>query len=233
MNGEQSIHSRLLEKIRSYTMPLVAQEILATHPPLVIAGITASGKNAATKYIVDTTDYRQVVTHTTRQPRPDEIHGKHYYFVKEEEMLKLLDSQSMIEAKLIHDIRISGISVRAYQDVVNAGHKPLLVIDVQGTEEISKFLPKLRPVFLLPPNFDTWVRMQEKRGRMSHSERLRRMHSAREELEQVLDNEHFFLVVNRDVPQTAREILGDVHDQASQRKAREAAQLLIDRLRTI
>lgn len=148
-------------------------------------------------------------------------------------MLKLLDSQSMIEAKLIHDIRISGISVRAYQDVVNAGHKPLLVIDVQGTEEISKFLPKLRPVFLLPPNFDTWVRMQEKRGRMSHSERLRRMHSAREELEQVLDNEHFFLVVNRDVPQTAREILGDVHDQASQRKAREAAQLLIDRLRTI
>ena len=233
MDAEQSIHSQLLESVRNYKTPQAAQELLAAHPPLVIAGITASGKNSTTKYIVDTTEYRQVITHTTRQPRSDETDDQDYYFISDEEMLRMLSSEAMIEAKTVHGQTIYGISVKAYQDVLAAGHKPLLIIDVQGIEDINKYLPNLRPVFLVPPDFDAWTQMLEKRGRMSHSERLRRMHSAREELEQVLHNEHFFLVVNRDVPQTAREILGDIHDLASQRKAREAAQLLIDRLRTI
>jgi len=148
-------------------------------------------------------------------------------------MTKLLDDRAMIETNVLHNQQVSGTSIAAYQDVISAGYKPLLVVDVQGVENISKYLPDIRPVFLLPPSFDVWMQWLEKRGRMSHSERLKRMHSARAELEKVLGNERIFLVVNQDVPQTAREILGDVHDLASQRKSRETAQLLIDRLKTI
>ncbi|HLG90581.1 MAG TPA: guanylate kinase, partial [Candidatus Saccharimonadales bacterium] len=157
MDAEQSIHSQLLEGVRNYKTPQAAQELLAVHPPLVIAGITASGKNSTTKYIVDTTGYRQVITHTTRQPRSDEVSGQDYYFISDEEMLRMLSSEAMIEAKTVHGETIYGISLKAYQDVLAAGHKPLLIIDVQGIEDINKYLPNLRPVFLVPPDFDAWT----------------------------------------------------------------------------
>ena len=139
----------------------------------------------------------------------------------------------MVEVQLVHGTQVSGVSIKAYQDVIASGHKPLLNIDVQGVEKIGLYVPGLRPVFLLPPDFESWVQMLEKRGRMSHSERLRRMHSAREELEKIMNSVHFFLVINRDVPQTAREILGNVHDLSSQRQGRETARLLLERLKTI
>lgn len=233
MDGEQSVHSQLLEKVREYRMPPAARDLLNTHLPVVIAGITASGKNSVTQYIHETSNYRQVVTHTTRQPRAGEIHTEHYFFVSDEEMLNMMAQEALVEVQTIHGDEVYGISIKAYQAVIDQGHKPLLIIDVQGIEEISQYVPKLRPVFLLPPNFDEWMGMLEKRGRMSHSERLKRMHSAHEEIEKVLDKERFFLVVNRDVPSTARDILGDVHDHASRHKARETALLLLDRLKTI
>lgn len=229
---EQSIHSQLLEKVRVYTMPSAARELVAAHLPLIIAGITASGKNTVTQYIQDTTDYKQVVTHTTRQPRPGEVSTQNYHFISEEEMLKMMANKAFVEVQTIHGDTVYGISIAAYQGVANSGHKPLLIIDVQGVEEISRYVPELRPVFLLPANFDDWMSMLEKRGRMSHSERLRRMHSARAELEKVLQRENFFLVINRDVPSTAKDVLGGVHDHVSQHKARETARQLLERLKT-
>ncbi|HEY5549589.1 MAG TPA: hypothetical protein VIK37_00030 [Candidatus Saccharimonadales bacterium] len=232
MDGEQSIHSQLLEKVRDYRMPPAARDLLNAHLPLVIVGITASGKSSVTDYIKQTSDYRQVITHTTRQPRPGEVHGQHYYFISDEDMIKMMADEALVEVQTIHSHEVYGISLSAYQTVLKGGYKPLLIIDVQGVEEISQYVPKLRPVFLLPASFDEWMRMLEKRGRMSHAERLRRMHSAHAELEKVLEKEKFFFVTNRDVPSTARDILGDVHDHASQRRGRETAQLLIDRLKT-
>lgn len=227
------IHSQLVEKVRDYRMPQAAQDLLNAHLPLVIVGITASGKSSVTEYIEQTSDYRQVVTHTTREPRHGEVDSEDYFFINDGEMLNMMSKEAFVEVQTIHTDTVYGISIKAYQDVLNGSFKPLMIIDVQGVEEISQYVPQLRPVFLLPPNFDAWMHMLEKRGRMSHSERLRRMHSAREELVKVLDNERFFLMVNQDVPQTAKQILGDSHDRASQRKARETAHLLLERLKTI
>jgi hypothetical protein len=77
------------------------------------------------------------------------------------------------------------------------------------------------------------MRMMEKQGQMSHAERLQRMRSARDELEKVTSNERFFLVINQEVPQTAREVLRGSYDMSSQRKGRETARLLLDSLKTI
>ena len=230
---ESSVHSQLLEKVPEYRMPPPARDLVGANLPLILAGVTASGKSSVTKYVVDTTDYRQVVTHTTRQPRPGEVHAQHYFFISDKEMIKMMDDESFIEVQTIHGQDVYGISLDSYRNVINSGHKPLLIIDVQGIEEISRYIPQLRPVFLLPPSFEEWMAMMEKRGLMSHSERLRRMHSARDELQKVLQSERFFLVINRDVPATARDVLGDVHDHASQHKGRETALLLLERLKTI
>ena len=233
MEGGQARHSQLLEKVRDYKMPQAAQDLLAANPPLVIAGITASGKNSVARYLAETSEYRHVITHTTRQPREEAADAHEFHFVNDERMLELIDSRAMIEAKEVHGDTVYGTSIKAYQDVVQAGHKPMLIIDIQGVEDINKYITNLRPYFLLPPSFDDWMRMMEKRGRMSHSERLRRMHSALDELESVLKRGRFTMLINQDIPQTAKTIEADAHDFSVQHKSREIAEQLVERLRTL
>lgn len=228
---DPQIHSQLLDKIRSYTIPQSAISLLSQNPPLIIAGVTASGKDAVLRQITETSNYRQVVTHTTRPSRPGEQNAQHYHFVSEEQMLELANNIQFVEMQNIHGGTIYGTSIQAYQDVVQAGHKPLIRIDVQGIEQLSRHIHGLRAYFLLPPSFEIWQERLEKRGHMSHTEKIRRFRSAKDELERVLRHPGFILIVNQDVPATATEILRGATDMVSQHKRRELAQQLLDHIR--
>lgn len=229
---EDSLHSQLLAKVRSYKMPETAVKLLEQHPPLIIAGITASGKDAISTELEKIGHCKGVVTHTTRPKRPGEISGEHYWFVDESEMLRLLNEEAFIEAKAIHGETIYGPSLKAYQNVLNTGQKPLLAIDVQGVNEIIKKVPSSRPVFILPPSFSVWMERLGGRGAMSHVERSRRLRSAQKELEEALRNQRFMLIVNREIPSTAREILRGATDSRTQNENRLLIQQLIEHTRT-
>ncbi len=231
---EESIKNQLFDEVRNYEMPDAAGDLITAHPPLILAGITASGKSSILKHILRDTTYLQVITHTTRQPRQGELQAQHYHFVDDKQMLELVKNHFMIEVQAVHGEAVYGTSIGAYQEVVRGGHKPVLIIDVQGVEVLNAHLPLVaRPFFILPPDFDTWMRRLEKRGRMSHAERLRRMRSAREEIEMALKTDHFLFIVNNEVSLAAEEVISSGTDAPTQHKRREAAQMLIDHLKTI
>ncbi len=209
-------------------MPAAAVELLNKHRPFLIAGTTGAGKDEIIRSIQENDLGAKVVTHTTRHPREGEHNGKDYWFVSEARMLELIEEESFIEVKAIHNQQISGSSLAAYQTVVDEGLRPLLIIDVQGIEEIMKRVFNLKPVFILPPNFETWMERLEGRGDMSHVEKLRRLESARNELQRALDDPHFTLVVNHDIHEAAQEVINGHTDPATQHHNREIAQRLID-----
>ncbi len=230
MSYNQYMDSQLLQKVRHYQIPQAAIDLLKQHPPLMIAGASASGKDAVVEYIEQTSDYRNMVTHTTRPPRQGEINGQHYWFVSEAEMLKLVEDQAFIEIQTIHGETIYGTSLEAYKNVLDSGHKPLLVIDVQGIEEITRHLPASQPVFILPPSFEVWMERLEKRGHMSYVERSKRLRSAKAELEAALRSRLFMLVINHEIPLAARQILGGTSDPSTQAHNRELGQSLLDQI---
>jgi len=225
-----ALRQELFEKLRSYRTPDIAAQLLSSYPPLIVAGATATGKSSVLKRLEEVSEYRHVITHTTRPPRPNEVSGQNYWFVNEEEMLRLLDDQAMIEVKAVHGDTLYGPAITSYQAVLNSGHKPILVIDVQGVEELSRSLPKQKAFFLLPPNFDEWMERLEKRGQMSSVEKANRLKSARQELEEALRQPRFILVTNYDVHRTAQEILGGTTDPRTQSQNRELAQTLISHI---
>ncbi len=226
------IQAQLLDQVRNYRMPVAAQELLRGHPPLILTGPTASGKNAIASYLEKVGGYRRIVTHTTRPLRPGEVHGQHYHFVSPEEMLRLIQSQAMIEVKLIHEETIYGVSIEAYQSLVNSNIKPVLTIDVQGAEEILRKVPSLQPIFIVPPDLETWMERWHLRGSMSHQERQRRFRSAQKELELAYRSEHYNLVVNHEVAETAREIARGMTDHSSRQQKKELINHLLDAIRT-
>lgn len=224
------VHQQLLIEVKNYKMPPAAVQFLGQNLPLIISSVTASGKNTVANRIITTTNYRETVSHTTRSPRRGETDGLHYWFVDETRMLQLVRNRAFIEIKAIHGETIYGTSVDAYKLVLNEGYKPLLVIDVQGVEEISKVMPKLRPFFLLPPSYEGWMNRLHSRGVIKEEDKAKRLNSARREIQTVLGNSAYILVVNDYIDRTAQEILLGKIDENAQRKNRQLAQNLLGHL---
>jgi guanylate kinase len=225
------LHHELLDAARLYELPQPAIELLSQHQPLIISAITAGGKTTIAERIIEKSDYRLVVTHTTRPIKPDEVNGVNYWFVNESEMLELIKSGAFIEVQPIHGEFVYGTSIGAYKTVLQGGHQPLLVIDVQGIKEIITSMPAIKPVFILPPNYEAWIDRLHSRGAMSHVERTRRLQSAKAEIDTVLADPHFVMIINNDVERTADEILQGP-TIVNQHKSREIAQQLIDNIKT-
>jgi guanylate kinase len=211
-------------------MPAQAAELLTAHHPLIIAGVTAAGKDTILKYIEESTDWRHVITHTTRLPREGELNGKNYWFVSEDDMLKLLLDKAMIEAKAVHGNTVYGTSLKAYKTVLDLGQRPMLRIDIQGIGELTNKLPRLQAAFILPPSFEIWMERLDKRGHMSHVEKVQRLRSAQIELREALKSRHFIFIVNNDIIATAKELLSGATDARSQHDNRELALRLIDNI---
>lgn len=223
------LHNELLEASRNYKMPAKAIELLAQNPPIIIAAITGGGKTTVAQRIIENSSYSHVVAHTTRPMRPGEINGLNYWFVNEAEMLSMIKAGSFVETQPVHS-DVYGTSVNAYRAVIEGGHKPLMTIDVQGVQEIITGVPDIKPIFILPPNYEAWDERLQGRGAMSHTEKSRRLLSAQQEITAVLNDPHFVLVVNYDIDRTAEEIL-DGPTMVNQHKGREIALNLLENIK--
>lgn len=226
------LHSELLRKSRAYQIPERAIELLRVYHPLIIAGVTASGKNAIISYIMQRAHYDHVVTHTTRPLRSKEQNGVDHWFVSEKEMLKLLEEQKLIESQPIHTDFVYGTSFAAFEKVINSGKKPLMELDIQGINALTSHIPHLEPIFILPPSFEVWMDRLGGRDFMSDGEKARRLRSARIEIEAAIQNRNFVLIVNHEVDDTAHQIMSGVSAYAyDQPHNYQLAQELIEYLK--
>src|SRR6478735_3780460 len=69
----------------------------------VLAGPTAVGKGTVAAYV--RTHHPEVwisVSVTTRHPRPGEVHGRHYWFVSDEEFDRLVAHGDLLEWAVVH-----------------------------------------------------------------------------------------------------------------------------------
>lgn len=224
------VNPSLVKKVSQYTMPPAAFELLGKHEPLILVGTTGAGKNTIAKYIEQNSNWRQMVSTTTRPPREGELNGKDYWFVSEKDMEAFLDNHGMIEVKQLHNQQVSGTSIAAFRSVIESGHKPILLIDIHGTLEIAKHVENLRPFFILPPSFDEWTQRLEERGPMSHVEKSRRFRSAIDELGIALRSEKILFVINREISQVGQEILASRSDPTIQHNNRELAKNLLEEI---
>src|ERR1700759_5108412 len=77
---------------------------------------TSSGRNTIIRYQVGTGRYYYIISDTTRPPRVNdgvqEKNGREYWFRSEEEILADLKAGEYLEAEIIHNQQVSGISIR-------------------------------------------------------------------------------------------------------------------------
>jgi guanylate kinase len=172
----------------------------------VLAGPTAVGKGTVAAHVRE--HHPEVwisVSVTTRPPRPGEVHGRHYWFVTDEEFDKLVDDQELLEWAVVHRRARYGTPRRPVVEALGAGRPALLEIDLQGARQVRATMPQALFVFLKPPSWEELVRRLVGRGTEAEEERERRLVTAREEL--AAETEFDATVVNTEVHLAAEELV--------------------------
>ena len=120
---------------------------------IVLSSPSGAGKTTLVKMLSNKDNYEISISHTTRQPRPNEVSDKDYYFVNEDEFKRLINNQEFLEyAKVFNNFY--GTTRTPVIDKLNKGKNVLFDIDWQGADQIKnkKLDYKLVTFFILPPS---------------------------------------------------------------------------------
>ncbi|KAF7993829.1 hypothetical protein HCN44_011098 [Aphidius gifuensis] len=167
--------------------------------PLVLCGPSGSGKSTLIKKMFDEfpDEFGFSISHTTRQPRPGEIDGKHYYFTTKEKMKDQIDRGEFIESAVFSN-NMYGTSKKAVEDVTNLGKICVLDIDMQGVKKIKN--TNLDPlfVFIKPPSIEELERRLIARKTETEESLKHRLSIAVEEMKYGETPGNFHMVIVND-----------------------------------
>ena len=122
---------------------------------IVLSSPSGAGKTTLVKLLSELKGFEISISHTTRQPRPNETSNKDYYFVNIGEFKRLIKNEEFLEyAKVFNNFY--GTTRTPVIDKLNKGKNVLFDIDWQGADQIKnkKLDYKLITFFILPPSKD-------------------------------------------------------------------------------
>jgi guanylate kinase len=197
--------------LRGYKLGPDSRKILTETPFAVLVAPTAVGRNTIITKLVDTGFYHFIVSDTTRPPRVNngilEQSGREYFFRTEEEVLDDIRHGRFVEAAIIHDQQVSGVSIREIARAKAEGKIAITDIEVVGADNIMRLKPDASAIFVVPPSFETWLgRLQRRNPDMTSSEFRRRLESARDEFTVALSRDYFVFVINDQLDQAVRDV---------------------------
>lgn len=176
----------------------------------VITGPSGCGKSTLIKRVLRRNrSLRFSVSHTSRKKRPQEVHGRDYYFVSEKVFRRKAARGEFVEWAVVHG-SLYGTS-RKELEKRNEKRDLLLDIDVQGARLIRGKIKEAVFIFILPPLYKELKKRLEERETESPSAVQRRLATAKKEIRSfpLFD----FLVVNDDLQTAVRELESIIRSQ--------------------
>ena len=120
---------------------------------VILSSPSGAGKTTLVNLLSKKDNFEISISHTTRQPRPNENQNEDYFFVDELEFKRLIKNQEFLEyAKVFNNFY--GTTRTPVIDKLNKGKNVLFDIDWQGADQIKnkKLDYKLITFFILPPS---------------------------------------------------------------------------------
>jgi guanylate kinase len=171
----------------------------------VLAGPSGVGKGAiVARLLAALPDLELSISATTRQPRPREDEGRHYYFVDRHQFDEMIAEGGFLEWADIFGERYGtpkGPVARALAE----GRDVIVEIDVQGARQVKAADPRAYMVFITPPSLQELERRLRTRGTETDQQVRRRLAKAADEL--AAEPEFDVTVVNDDLELAAREVV--------------------------
>lgn len=152
---------------------------------IVLSGPSGAGKDSLLERMKERNlPFHFVVTATTRPPRPNEVHGKDYFFVSKEEFARMIEQNELLEYAIVYG-DYKGIPKQQVREALASGKDVIMRIDVQGAETIRKLAPEALLIFVTVESEEELVRRLQRRKTESPEELALRIATARKELQRV------------------------------------------------
>lgn len=192
----------------------------------IVSAPSGAGKTSLVRQLVSDLDQLTVsVSHTTRQMRTGETHGKDYFFASVDEFKQMIVDHAFLEHAQVFD-NFYGTAQQSVEYYLNNGIDVILEIDWQGAQQVRKMMPDCLSIFILPPSTEVLQQRLENRGQDSKEIIDRRMRDAVNEMSHC--NEFDYLIVNDDFQQALAELRSIIisHRLQKQRQLKKLAPLL-------
>jgi len=188
----------------------------------VVAAPSGTGKSSLVKALLEVDSRMELsVSHTTRAPRGQELHGREYYFVSNEEFDRMVAADAFVEWANVHSNRY-GTSRKAIEEKIAAGADIVLEIDFQGAIQIKDKFPNAVLIFILPPSWPELRARLMRRAEDSEDVIALRMKNAAQEVAHV--DKFDFVIINELFERALFDLKAIAHAQrlkvSAQRRAR-------------
>jgi len=173
---------------------------------LVLASPPGGGKTSISRSIaMEDAATSLSVSATTREIRPGEVDGTHYYFVSQDKFSDMVEKDEFLEHVTAYNGYMYGTPKAAVERFLSAGKDVIFDIDWQGARKLSEKAPNdVVTIFILPPS---WAEMETRlhgRARDTEEEIARRLSKAGEEIAHY--GEFQYIIINREFKESVRKV---------------------------
>ena len=178
----------------------------------VLSSPSGAGKTTLTKKIAENNkNFTISISHTTRKPRSNEINGRDYKFVSEQEFNTLVKENNFFEYANIFD-NYYGTLKKPVLELLSLGRDVLFDIDWQGTQQLKRIKSlSLVTFFILPPNIQALKKRLLNRHKGQEELIEKRMDNFNEETSHW--NEYNYVFVNDDLDTCYEKILNVIKSE--------------------
>lgn len=164
----------------------------------VLSSPSGAGKTTITRALLNSNEDLEIsISATTRQRRPGEIDGQHYYFVDIPSFNAMVENGEMLEhAKVFGNYY--GTPRQPVEEALARGNDIIFDIDWQGTQQLREIArDDLVTVFILPPNAKELERRLRNRAQDPEETIRHRMEKASDEMTHY--SEYDYVLINNNV----------------------------------
>lgn len=188
----------------------------------VVAAPSGTGKSSLVKALLEVDSHMELsVSHTTRAPRGQEVHGREYYFVSHDDFDRMVAHNAFVEWAHVHNNRY-GTSRKAIEEKIAAGADIVLEIDFQGALQIKQQFANAVLIFILPPSWPELRSRLMRRAEDPEDVIDLRMKNAADEVAHV--DKFDFVIINESFDRALFDLKAIAHAQrlkvSAQRRAR-------------
>lgn len=160
---------------------------------LIISAASGVGKSSLSRALAGQSAGTVLsVSHTTREIGDNEVDGRDYHFIDEQEFVRMIKAGEFLEHARLYGNRY-GTSRDTVARELEAGRNVILEIDWQGARQVEHLFPDVIKVFILPPSIDALRHRLIDRGRDSDDTIERRLAAALMDMKQCVDYDHLVL----------------------------------------
>ena len=183
---------------------------------IILSSPSGAGKTTLVKKLSEKVNFEISISHTTRQPRPDENENEDYFFVDEIKFKRLIQNEEFLEyAKVFNNFY--GTTRTPVINNLSKGKNVLFDIDWQGADQIKnkKLDYKLITFFILPPSREVLFERLSKRHANDKIVAEERMNQFERDVLHWINYD--YVVINNDLENCYQKIKGLIQAEINNR----------------